>query len=110
MLALAALHGDELLLLAALERAFVGEDFRFVRLAHEVQVLADGHVGRDAARRGHRLAAQRTRWHLHILLVRGRALVLLVTEVLRAARDSIEKRERESGRERMRKRRRRRDG
>lgn len=71
----------QFLLLAALVRAFVGEDFRFVRFAVLIYVLANGHVGRNAARRRHRFAAQRTCRHLNVLFVGGRAVVLLVVEV-----------------------------
>lgn len=71
----------QFLLLAALVRALVGEDLRLVRLAVLIDVLADGHVGRDAARRRHRFAAQRARRHLDVLLVRRCAVVLLVVEV-----------------------------
>lgn len=76
-----ARDGYHFLLFAQLVRALVGEDFRLVRLAVLVNVLANGHVGRNAARRWHRFAAQRTRRHLDVLFVRGRAVVLLVAEV-----------------------------
>lgn len=71
----------QFLFLARLVRAAIGEDLRLVRFAVLVDVLANGHVRRDAARRWHRFAAQRTSGHLDVLLVRGRAVVLLVVEV-----------------------------
>lgn len=81
---LRTLNGYQLLLLARLVRAFVGEDFRLVRFTVLVNVLADSHVGRDAAWRRYGFAAQRTRRHLYVLFVRRSAIVLLVTKVARA--------------------------
>lgn len=40
-----ALDGNQLFFLAVFVRTFVGEDFRFVRFAVLIDMLADGHVG-----------------------------------------------------------------
>lgn len=84
--AVVTMYGNQFLFLAAAERAFVGENFRFVRFAELIDMLTDCHVGRNAAWRWHRFPTQRTRWHLDVLLVGRRAFVLLVAEMARAAK------------------------
>lgn len=77
------MHGYQFFFFASFVRAFIGEYFCFIRFTILVNVLADGHVGRNAAWRWHWFTAQRTCRHLNILFMGRRALVLLIAEMSR---------------------------